>query len=72
MEPVSSGIDPLQYGMLLQKVNTMERELAEMRTDMAKLLELANQSKGGFWAGMVFVSLVSSIVGYLASVFHKV
>lgn len=66
------GIDPMQYGMLLQKVNTMEKEIAEMRGDMGKLLELANKSKGGFWAGMAFVSFISSAAGYAASFFHKV
>lgn len=67
-----SGIDPMQYGMLLQKVNTMEKEIAEMRDDMSKLLELANKSRGGFWAGMAFISFISSAAGYVASIFHKV
>ena len=45
---MSENIDPVQYGVLLQKVNTMEHEVAELRRDMHKLLELANQSRGGF------------------------
>lgn len=68
---MNESIDPLQYGMLLQKVDTMEKELYQLRQDMHKLLELANRSRGGFWAGMVFVSIVSSIAGFFISLMGK-
>ena len=64
---MSDNIDPVQYGILLQKVNTMEQEVTELRGDVAKLLELANKSRGGFWAGMAFVSFASTIVGFVTA-----
>lgn len=64
---MSDNIDPVQYGILLQKVNTMEQEVTELRGDVAKLLELANKSRGGFWAGMAFVSFTSTIVGFVTA-----
>jgi hypothetical protein len=30
---------------------------------------MANKSKGGFWAGMLFVSAISSFVGFFANYF---
>ena len=37
-------IDPIQYGQLITKVEFLEKELGDMRSDVKKLLELANQS----------------------------
>lgn len=68
---MGENIDPVQYGILLQKVNTMEQEVAELRRDMHQLLELANKGRGGFWAGMTFVSLVSSGIGFVLAYFGK-
>ena len=64
---MTDPIDPLQYGMLIQKVETMEKEIHQLRQDMHKLLDLAAQGRGGFWAGMVFVSVASSLIGYIIS-----
>jgi hypothetical protein len=67
-----SEIDPVRYGVLWQKVEDYERRFDQMDKKMDKLesqleqlVGLANQGKGGFWAGMAFVSAVSSIVGYV-------
>lgn len=68
---MGENIDPVQYGILLQKVNTMEQEVAELRRDMHQLLELANKSRGGFWAGMTFVSFVSTAIGFVMAYFGK-
>jgi hypothetical protein len=68
---MSEQIDPVQYGVLLQKVNTMEKEVSELRRDMHQLLELANKSRGGFWAGMAFVSFLSSLIGFVMAYFGK-
>jgi hypothetical protein len=35
------------------------------------LVGLANQGRGGFWAGMAIVSAASSAVGYFANFWHK-
>ena len=68
---MSEQIDPVQYGVLLQKVNTMEKEVSELRRDMHQLLELANKSRGGFWAGMAFVSALSTAAGFVMAWFGR-
>lgn len=68
---MSEQIDPVQYGVLLQKVNTMEKEVSELRRDMHQLLELANKSRGGFWAGMAVVSGLSSMAGFVMAYFGR-
>ncbi len=67
-------IDPVKYGVLWQKVQDYERRFDQMETKMDKmedqlghLVALANQGRGGFWAGMAFVSFISSGVGFALS-----
>jgi hypothetical protein len=65
-------IDPVKYGVLWQKVEDYERQFAsiekkmdKMETQLEQLVALANQSRGGFWVGMIVASGVSSVVGYI-------
>jgi hypothetical protein len=67
-------IDPVKYGVLWQKVEDYERRFDDMSKKMDKmesqleqLVGLANQGRGGFWAGMAFVSALSSAVGFFLS-----
>lgn len=67
-----ADIDPVKYGVLWQKVEDYERQFAsiekkmdKMETQLEQLVALANQSRGGFWVGMVIVSTVSSVIGYV-------
>ena len=62
-------IDPIKVGVMWQKLETMEREVSELRDDVKTLLEMANKSKGGFWAGMLFVSAISSFIGFISHYF---
>ena len=69
----SPEIDPVKYGVLWQKVQDYERRFDEMsakidklETNIDKLVALANQGRGGFWMGMIFVSAVSCLMGYLS------
>lgn len=71
-------IDPVKYGVLWQKVqdyerrfDVMDRKMDQMENQLDHLVALANQGKGGFWAGMALVSAVSSAVGYFSNMFHK-
>jgi hypothetical protein len=71
-------IDPVKYGVLWQKVQDYERRFDDMGKKMDKmeaqlehLVGLANQGKGGFWAGMALVSAVSSGIGYLSHWFNR-
>ena len=71
-------IDPVKYGVLWQKVqdyerrfDSMEKQMEKMEINLEKLLDMANQGRGGFWMGMAFVSAISSVMGYLSHFFNK-
>lgn len=75
---MAAEIDPVRYGVLWQKVEDYERRFDDMSKKMDKmesqleqLVGLANQGKGGFWAGMALVSAISSAVGYVSHMFGK-
>lgn len=64
-------IDPVKYGVLWQKVedyekkfDSMERKIDKMENQLDKLVGLADQSRGGFWAGMMIVSGLSTLAGW--------
>ena len=66
-------IDLVKYGVLWQKVQDYERRFDDMDKKMTKmegqleqLVALANQGRGGFWAGMALVSALSSAIGYVS------
>lgn len=71
-----SGIDPVKYGVLWQKVqdyerrfDDMEKKMDKMEGNLEKLVALANQGRGGFWVGMSIVSAASAAAGYVMSFF---
>jgi hypothetical protein len=73
-----ADIDLVKYGVLWQKVEDYERRFDDMDKKMSKmegqleqLVALANQGRGGFWAGMALVSAISSAIGFFSSYFHK-
>ena len=59
-------LDPIKFGITIQKVEAMEHEVAELRKDVKALLELANKGRGGFWAGMIIVSALSTFIGFVS------
>lgn len=62
-----SDIDPIQYGKLLSKVDELDKEVAEMKGDIKALLELANRSRGGFWAGMAIASFAGGVITFIGN-----
>jgi hypothetical protein len=66
-----SDIDLVQYGVLQQKVDSMEAKIDKMESQLETLIELANKGRGGFWMGMVFVSGVSTFFGYVSHYWSK-
>ena len=64
-----AGIDPVKVGVMWQKLETMEKEVSELRDDVKTLLAMANKSKGGLWAGMMVVSAISSFIGFFSHYF---
>jgi hypothetical protein len=77
-EVMANEIDPVKYGVLWERVQNYERRFDEMSNKMdkleanvEKLVAMANQGRGGFWAGMAFVSFISSGVGFALSWFKS-
>lgn len=60
-----SGIDPVEYGKLISKVDHLEAELTSLRGDVKALLELANQSRGGLWVGMSLAATFGGVVTWV-------
>lgn len=55
-------IDPFKYGILTNKVESLEKKVDKLEAGMEQLLKLANQSQGGFWVAMGVAAFLSSIV----------
>jgi len=62
-------IDPVKVGVMWQKVEVMEREVAEMRSDIKTLLAMAERSKGSLWALMGVASVVGGFITIIVDVF---
>lgn len=68
-----------EFGRLEAQVEAQGREIGELKgtirimsDKLDELLELANRSRGGFWAGMTIVSAVSAVIGWLSQhVLHR-
>ena len=58
-------IDPVEYGQFIQKVDQLSHKVDKLENGMEELLGLANKGRGGFWVGMMVVSSLSAIVGYV-------
>jgi hypothetical protein len=63
---MSFEIDPVKYGVLWEKVDQLTQKVDKLEEGMEELLALANKGRGGFWVGMMVVSGISSVVGFIA------
>ena len=63
-----SDIDARDFGRIEAQVEALQAEVHQLSNDVRALLELANQSKGGFWMGMVIASALSGVVSFFAEV----
>lgn len=57
-----ADINPEEFGRMKEQIEHLQKSQDELAKDMKAMLALANQSKGGFWAGMAIAAFVSSIV----------
>jgi hypothetical protein len=62
-----NGIDLYKYGKLTAQVESMEKKIDKLESNMEELLELANRSKGGFWMGMTIASIVGGVITFITS-----
>lgn len=60
------SIDPVEYGKLISKVESLEKKIDKMETALDELLALANKGRGGFWAGMMIASLIGAVISYVS------
>ena len=64
-----ADVDMFKYGQLVAQVESLDKKVDQMDSDLKELLALANKGKGGMWAGMIFISAISSVIGYLTHFF---
>ena len=60
-----SEIDARDFGRLEAQVELLQGEVTELSKDVKSLLELANQSKGGFWMGMAIASSLGGLISFI-------
>jgi hypothetical protein len=60
--PTEIEIDPVKYGVLWERVQTMDKKIDKMERQLEELVALANKSKGGFWMGMTIASMVGGFI----------
>lgn len=66
-----SEVDMFKYGQLVAQVEALDKKVDKLEKNIEELLELANKGRGGFWMGMTFISLTSSIFGYFTHLFFN-
>ena len=66
---MSTEIDLFKYGQLVAQVDQLSTKVDKLEEGMEELLALANKGRGGFWVGMMVVSGISSLVGFLSHYF---
>ena len=66
-----SDIDARDFGRVAARVEALQNEVHSLSKDVKALLELANQSKGGFWMGMTIASTVGGILTYVGERLFK-
>ena len=60
-------IDPREFGRLEAEVQSLRNQVSSMQTDIRTLLEMANKSKGGLWAGMTIASMLGGAMSWVAT-----
>lgn len=60
-------MNPVQFGSLMKQVETLEKQVTDLQKDVKTLLEMANKSRGGLWAGMMFASLFGGTISWVAT-----
>lgn len=63
-------IDPREFGRLEGQVKSLDTKVDELSSDVKELLELANRSRGGMFAGMAIASAVGGVASWLLSHFN--
>jgi hypothetical protein len=59
------NFDMFKFGGLVNQVENLQHKVDKLEAGMEELLALANKGRGGFWVGMMVVSAISSIIGFI-------
>jgi hypothetical protein len=62
-------LDLREFGRLEAKVEQLETMVSDQGKKIDALLELANKSRGGFWAGMTIASFLGGFASWVFSNF---
>jgi hypothetical protein len=65
----TTEIDPIKYGVLWERVQTMDKKMDKMERQLEELVALANKSKGGFWMGMAIASSAGGFITWVVGQF---
>lgn len=68
---METEIDPIKYGVLWERVQTMDKKIDKMERQLEELVALANKSKGGFWMGMTIASMAGGFITWVAGHFKS-
>lgn len=60
-------INPIEFGRLQAEVQSLRNQIDSMQGDIRTLLEMANRSKGGLWAGMTLASAFGGVVTWIGT-----
>lgn len=60
-------IDLVKYGVLWERVQTMDKKMDKMERQLDDLIAMANKGKGGFWMGMTIASMVGAAISWATS-----
>lgn len=55
-------INPVEFGKMKEQIEHLQKGQDELNKDMKEMLALANQGRGGFWAGIAIASFITSII----------
>lgn len=64
-------IDPREFGRLEAEVHSLRAQVTALQQDVRTLLEMANKSKGGLWAGMTLASMLGGLISWVFSHWGK-
>ena len=71
MDFEDSQMSAVKYGVLWERVQTLDKKIDKLENNIEKLLAMANKSKGGLWLGITLISglsaMVSMIISYIKS-----
>ena len=66
-----ADVDLFKYGQLVAQVDSLDKKVDKLESKIEELIALANKGKGGMWFGMVFISSISAVSGYITHLVTK-